>query len=481
MTKLTRKNLHLLNAQQKKYLPRLETLMSQLLSPLGVVTITPTQGMPTSVSDICIFPVEEALIETIVDVPKGVDRSNARIVTSGNLEVTPSETMPWRSILKAGGSVSKFDLTVGPAVRQQQRVHVHGEDPVASPRSGVLHRRLEDGKLVFSVGYYIVDNEVRRFDVLWVPVKDAKSTLVFGKFPQQQAESSTQWCKVRAGDVIVHFDKPVKHQLAKVCKAGLPLMEMNSPLALPADIASAVYDMSLAKVNHASLIPLDTARGFNIYEAAYADELIDGVTGTDWDASQVAMAAAGMLDSFVSVSPVLFPEDATVVKTEVVDGRLVATLDSGRTWSVPAAAAVSLECREYQDMEEVGFWVTQQNQPLRAAVLKDEDVYAMLTSMAVSGNLVGELDGRTVVYVPAGVLGSLAIRDDDGGVKRFVGCNSNLWNSKVNGFILPAAAYDDTWRLGSCEFDSLEVSRKAQANKPKPKRRFEHRLQRSHR
>jgi hypothetical protein len=479
MTKLTRKNMHLLNTQQKKYLPRLETLMSQMLSPLGVAIITPAQGISANVADICMFPAEDAMLETIVDVPKGVDRSNARIVTSGTLNVTASATMPWRSILKAGGSVSKFDLTTGPATREQQKAYVHGEDPVASPRSGVLHRRLEDGKLIFSVGYYLVDNEVRRFDVLWVPVKDAKSTLTFGKFPQQSPESSVQWCKVRAGDVIVEFDKPVKHQIAKVSKDGLPLMELNSPLALPANTASAIYDMTQAKINHASMIPLDAANGFNIYEMAYADELVEGITGTSWDASQVAMAAAGMLDSFVQVSPVLFPEDAAVVGTEIDGGRLVVTLDNGRTWSVPAVASVALECRDYQAMEEVGFWVTQQNQPLRAAVLTPDDIYAMLTSIAVSGGLVGELDDRTVVYAPAGVLGSLAIRDEDGNVKRFVGCHSGLWNPKLNAFTLPAAAYDDVWRLGSCEFDALEVSRKA--NKPKPKRRFEHRLQRNHR
>jgi len=77
------------------------------------------------------FPAEDAMLETIVDVPKGVDRSNARIVTSGTLNVTASATMPWRSILKAGGSVSKFDLTTGPATREQQKAYVHGEDPVA--------------------------------------------------------------------------------------------------------------------------------------------------------------------------------------------------------------------------------------------------------------------------------------------------------------------------------------------------------------
>lgn len=480
MTKLTQANYRVLDAAQRAYLPRLESLLSRHMSAVGVATVTATNGLPSPIADTFVFPVGDAMLETIVDVPRGVNGSNARLVTSGRMGVDVDQTRPWRSRIKPNGNVRKFDLAAGPAASSQQRTYVSSGDPVVSPRKGDMERRLEDGNLVFSVGYYLVDGKCRQFDILWVPVKDAKVALSFGKFPQRDENKSVQWSKVQKGQTILTFTKPVKYQLAKLGLNGEPLVELNSPLALPPHAANAVYDLTLAKIELASRVPLDAASGFNIYEAAYVDELLEGVTGTTWDASQVAMAAAGMMDSFVRVSPILFPEDATVTSVSVVGDRTVASLDNGKTWSVPAAAAVTLECRAYQAMDEVGLWVTPQLKPLRASCLTADDVHGMLTSLAVSDNLVSELDGRTIVYVPVGVLGTLAICDDEGKPKRFVGCHRTLWNDKLSAFVLPATNYAEQWRLGSCEFDVLEGK---VADKPEKRsggrKKFEHRMQRS--
>lgn len=475
---LTRRNVRL-DAAQKAYLSRAETLIGMQMSPIAAAFLRPVCDS-LEYGNVSMFPVEYTSIETIVDVPRELSKANQRVLAVGQLNVTVDDNMPWKVALKHGGDCNRMDLAVGPMVYEQQRLYLSGSEPLTACRSGVLYRRLENNKVVFSIGMYLVQDKVIHFDVLWVDVKDAKSVLLFGKFPTSGNHGDVHCGHVQEGDLIIEFAKPLKHQVAKLGIDGQPLLQPNSPMAMPRQYAESIFDSAEARLRKAIRTPIDAASGFNVYEVAYMDEFLEGITGTGWSTRQVAMAAAGSLDSFVRQAPVMFPKDATVASVAKVSDRLEVTFETGEVWSVPAAAAVDIELRAYSEFESVGVWTTRASMPLRAESLNECDVYSMLMSLSHTYGIPGEFEGRDAMYVPVGLLGSLAVRGSDGGVLRFVGFDKSMWSKELSTFVLPAATYENSWQLGSYTFElPSSASDKDRQQLKKVAKKFSPRMQRN--
>lgn len=449
---LTRRNVRL-DAAQKAYLSRAETLIGMQMSPIAAAFVKPMTDVLCDDGEIIIFSADEASVETIVDVPKAMSKPNQRILACSRMQVVVDSKLPWRASFKHGDDCQKMDLVVGPVVYEQQRDFLSGSEPVTACRGGTLYRRLEGNKVIFSIGMCLIQDKCIRNDVFWVDAKDAKSVLLFGKFPVSNNHGEVHCGRVSTGQVLFEFERPVKHQVVKLGIDGQPLFQPNSPLAMPRENARAIYDSAAARIHKAVRTPIDVASGFNVYEAAYLEEFLEGITGTGWTDRQVAQAAAGMLDSFVRMVPVLFPCDATVTAVNPVGNRLEVTLDTQEVWSVPLAAAVDIELRAYSQFESVGTWTTRAHHPLRAESLNEDDVYAMLMSLAQMTYVLSERDGKEIIYVPIGLLGSLAICGEDNQPLRFIGIDKRMWSAELNTFVLPAATYENSWQLGSYTFE----------------------------
>jgi hypothetical protein len=453
---LDRKNWDLLDAAQRQYLPLAEMLRSRQLSQVATIAVSnATKSTPVDVGNVAIMPLGAAVVEVVIDSPRSPGASNRRLYRSGGIQVEASREHPWQVSLSLADDSVTYDLCVGPATMLQQRDTAHGDDGIAACRSGVLRRRYESGRVVFSIGTHIAGNKVLPFDICWVDAKDAKSVLVHGRFEIGDPRASVHCGNVTTGQIVLGFDRPVRHQLAKLDASGQAVLRQNSELASPPTESATLFNRAWWLLDAATKLPLDAATGFGVYEVAYIEEVLEGITGTDWSVRQVAQAAAGMLDSFTAPCPVMFPKDASVVSVSQAS-RLRAELSDGTVWTLPADIDVRLKPGDYSHLDVVGTWRTASGKPIRAASLVEPDVYAMLSSVVHKTGITGEHDGRDAVYAPVGTLGSLAVRDDKNNVLRFVGCNKQLWDDSIGSYVLPAMLYDTSLQFGSYTFDVLQ-------------------------
>lgn len=451
-----------LSSTQKAYAQQRSSLRAADMARTVKVLLVPDAGksvMDSDEGETIIVPAAEMAMEVVYDVPRHGRTANRRVHQLGRPAVSAAPETPWlASIGFESGSVRPAaDLVAGVATLVQQSETVVTDDPILSPRDGMVSLSNRDGMIYVSVGMFAAGNEQRPLLVASFPAKELPGLRVANcRVDRVPPGRLFRVGRTTAGSVLLSFSKETQLRVAKFGLDKQPLMQPNSPYAVPAEDAATLYGRSYRMTRTAERLPLADADGFSVFQAAYVEEIEQGLTGTNWSRLHVARAGAGRLAGFAEIAPVLFPRDAVVVAVREDGRRLIATLDDGSELDVPAKADIQISCRAYSAFEPIGRWCTPSGKVLPPETrLTDSDLLAILFSIAQQQGIVRQLGEHPVLFAPHGTLGSLAIEDPQSltGTATYFGFRRHLWQPELGGFLLPAVGYSQVAEVGSVLFD----------------------------